>query len=84
MTGRLDWRRAKQRKPTESVLGSYIELRDGGRTPKIHRDELAWRAEKAMRGWSRTLSVEQQYKLRGCVVSRPKASTSGIAAGTSR
>jgi hypothetical protein len=56
---RLDWTRARKHRPTESILGSVVERRNGDRTPRVPRDDLARRAARELRTWQRSLSSTQ-------------------------
>ena len=50
---KLDWRRAKPGRPNESVLGSATLRSNGELTPRVRKDGLARRADRAMQAWLR-------------------------------
>jgi hypothetical protein len=68
MTGRMDWRRCRPyRAGSESKFGSDFLLPNGERTPVISKDNLALRAERALRGWARTLPARQRFEIEALV-----------------
>jgi hypothetical protein len=61
---RLDWRRCRGRlRETESKYGQGKVLDNGEMTPVARRDQLARRAERTMRAWSRRLSPRDRALL---------------------
>lgn len=62
---RIDWRRARPARATESVLGEGMMLRNGSRTVMVSRDDLRRRADAAMREWERNLSPADRKRLGG-------------------
>jgi hypothetical protein len=65
MSRRLDWSRARRVTETEDVRGQGIELPSGGSTPRLRKDELARRAERAEREWLRQLHPRDRSFLAG-------------------
>jgi hypothetical protein len=63
MSGRLNWRRACKRRPSESKYGAGVVLDNGSITPRITPDDLAKRAESAMRDWIKTLHRRDRERL---------------------
>jgi len=63
MSRKLDWRRARPRRETEHKLGENVTLANGERTPAILKDKLRQQAERAMRDWSRTLTLKERKQL---------------------
>jgi hypothetical protein len=63
MTGRLDWRRATPRRPTESKYGNGVTLDNGARTIWIPPDNLARKADAALKEWLQTLHPRDRAKV---------------------
>jgi hypothetical protein len=62
---RLDWRRAKAVRASESKFGSGVLLPNGERTEIVHEDtSLARRANLEMARWLRTLPSSQREAVR--------------------
>ena len=60
----MDWRRCKlQGRADELKHGSAVELPNGARTAVVPKDDLARRANKAMRAWQRRLSPRDRQQL---------------------
>jgi hypothetical protein len=64
MGKRMDWRRCKlQGRAHESKHGSAVELPNGARAALVPKDDLARRADKAMRAWQRRLSPRDRQRI---------------------
>lgn len=53
---KIDWNRAKPYRLTECKCRAGTVLPNGKRIPFLPKDDLAKRADRAMREWMRTLS----------------------------
>lgn len=47
----IDWRRARQPKPSENAIGEGFKRNNGTVTPILPKDNLAKRAAAAQREW---------------------------------
>jgi hypothetical protein len=56
MSGRMNWQNARRWRNYESKYGANVVLPNGSTTPPLRKDDLARRAESAMRVWRRSLS----------------------------
>jgi hypothetical protein len=61
---KIDWRRARARRKTESKYGDGVVLKNGAVTPAIPRDSLARRADQAWCKWKYHLSAADRKLLR--------------------
>lgn len=54
----LDWRRARQPKPTEDAIGEGFVRKNGEVTPTLPKDRLAKRAKAAEAAWMHQNGLE--------------------------
>jgi hypothetical protein len=62
---KLDWRRCKlQRRATEAKYSPGTVLPNGAVTTGPPKDQLAYRADRAMRAWQRKLSASDRRRVK--------------------
>jgi hypothetical protein len=61
---KLDWRRCSPRRATETKHSPGTVLPNGVVTTAPRKDNLAYRADRAMRSWQRKLSPSDQRKVK--------------------
>jgi hypothetical protein len=65
MSGKLNWQRCKlQRRATEAKYNPGTVLPNGAVTTGPRKDNLAYRADKAMRAWQRKLSPSDRRRVK--------------------
>jgi hypothetical protein len=64
MMSKLDWRRCQLNRPRESKYGDGALLPNGERAPVIRKDDLARRADQAMRAFVRRLGPRDRQLLK--------------------
>jgi hypothetical protein len=65
MSGKLNWDRCRPRRATEAKYSPGHVLPNGAITTGPRKDSLAYRADRALRKWQRTLSPQDRQKLSG-------------------
>jgi hypothetical protein len=63
MSKRMDWSQARPYRPRETKTPAGTILSNGERVPWLPKDDLAKRADLAMREWLRSLTPRDRARL---------------------